>query len=73
MVGASRGRDTSYRLYYCKEKLGLRALAVHFDNDWDSGVSKTKLAKVGDGLDIDLHTIIMDWPESREPWSSDGV
>ena len=66
MVGASGGRDTSYCLYYCKEKLGLRPLAVHFDNGWDSDVSKTNLAKVCDGLDIDLHTIIMDWPESRE-------
>jgi len=66
VVGVSGGRDTSYCLYYCKETLGLRPLAVHFDNGWDSDVSKTNLAKVCDGLDVDLHTIIMDWPESRE-------
>ncbi len=66
VVGASGGRDTSYCLYYCKEKLGLRPLAVHFDNGWDSDIAKTNLAKVCDGLDIELHTIIMDWPESRE-------
>jgi len=66
VVGVSGGRDTSYCLYYVKEKMGLRPLAVHFDNGWDSDISKTNLAKVCDALDVDLHTIIMDWPESRE-------
>ena len=65
VVGASGGRDTSYCLYYAKEIMGLRPLAVHFDNGWDSDVAKANLARVCDGLDIDLHTIIMDWPESR--------
>lgn len=66
VVGASGGRDTSYCLYHTKEVMGLRPLAVHFDNGWDSDISKANLARVCDGLDIDLHTIIMDWPESRE-------
>jgi N-acetyl sugar amidotransferase len=66
VVGASGGRDTSYCLYYAKEIMGLRPLAVHFDNGWDSDISKANLARICDGLDIDLHTIIMDWPESRE-------
>lgn len=65
VVGASGGRDTSYCLYYVKEKMGLRPLAVHFDNGWDSDVAKTNLARVCATLDIDLHTIIMDWPESK--------
>ena len=66
VVGVSGGRDTSYCLYYVKEIMGLRPLAVHFDNGWDSEISKTNLAKVCDGLDVELHTIIMDWPESRD-------
>ena len=66
VVGVSGGRDTSYALNYAKEVMGLRPLAVHFDNGWDSDVSKANLARLCDGLDIDLHTIIMDWPESRE-------
>ncbi len=65
VVGVSGGRDTSYCLYYAKEKMGLRPLAVHFDNGWDSDVAKTNLARVCNALDVDLHTIIMDWPESR--------
>jgi N-acetyl sugar amidotransferase len=66
VVGVSGGRDTSYCLYYVKEIMGLRPLAVHFDNGWDSDISKTNLMKVCDGLDVELHTVIMDWPESRE-------
>lgn len=66
VVGVSGGRDTSYCLYYAKEIMNLRPLAVHFDNGWDSDVAKTNLARVCDGLDVDLHTIIMDWPDSRE-------
>jgi hypothetical protein len=66
VVGVSGGRDTSYCLYYVKEIMKLRPLAVHFDNGWDSDISKTNLAKLCDALDVDLHTIIMDWPESRD-------
>ena len=66
VVGVSGGRDTSSCLYYAKEKMGLRPLAVHFDNGWDSDVAKMNLARVCSGLDVDLHTIIMDWPDSRE-------
>lgn len=66
VVGVSGGRDTSYCLHYVKETMGLRPLAVHFDNGWDSDVSKGNLARLCDALDVDLHTIIMDWPESRE-------
>lgn len=66
VVGVSGGRDTSYCLYYVKEIMNLRPLAVHFDNGWDSETAKTNLSRVCDALDVDLHTIIMDWPESRE-------
>lgn len=66
VVGVSGGRDTSYCLYYAKEILGLRPLAVHFDNGWDSDIAKTNLARLCSALDVDLHTIIMDWPDSRE-------
>ena len=65
LVGVSGGRDTSYCLYMTK-KLGLRPLAVHFDNGWDSEIAKTNLAKVLDKLDVDLHTVVADWEESRE-------
>lgn len=66
VVGVSGGRDTSYCLHYCKETLNLRPLAVHFDNGWDSDVAKTNLARLCDNMGVELHTIIMDWPESRD-------
>lgn len=66
VVGVSGGRDTSYCLYYVKEKLGLRPLAVHFDNGWDSHNAKENLRRLCDRLDVELHTIIMDWEDSRE-------
>ena len=65
VVGLSGGRDTCYCLYMTK-KLGLRPLAVHFDNGWDSEVAKSNLRRVLDGLDVDLHTVVADWEESRE-------
>lgn len=66
IVGLSGGRDSSYCLYYVKEVMGLRPLAVHFDNGWDSEVAKTNIVRLCDALDVELHTVIMDWPESRE-------
>ncbi len=65
IVGMSGGRDTCYCLYKAKE-LGLRPLAVHFDNGWDSEIAKTNLRRVLEGLDVDLHTVVADWEESRE-------
>ena len=65
VVGVSGGRDTMYCLYMTKQ-LGLRPLAVHFDNGWDSEIAKSNLSKVLNKLDVDLHTVVADWEESRE-------
>lgn len=65
VVGLSGGRDTCYCLYKTK-MLGLRPLAVHFDNGWDSDIAKNNIRKICTKLDVDLHTIIADWEESRE-------
>lgn len=65
VVGLSGGRDTSYCLYIAK-KLGLRPLAVHFDNGWDSEIAKRNIQKLCAALEVDLHSVIADWNESRE-------
>ena len=65
VVGLSGGRDTCYCLYKTKQ-LGLRPLAVHFDNGWDSEIAKSNIRRICTKLDVDLHTIIADWEESRE-------
>lgn len=66
VVGVSGGRDSSYCLYVAKRVLGLRPLAVHFDNGWDSDIAKENIRKICEKLDVELHTIIADWEESRE-------
>ncbi len=65
IVGFSGGRDTSYCLYQTK-RLGLRPLALHFDNGWDSDIAKSNIRQVCTKLDVDLETVIADWEESRE-------
>jgi N-acetyl sugar amidotransferase len=66
VVGVSGGRDTSYCLYVAVRELGLRPLAAHFDNGWDSDIAKSNLRKLCNSLDVDLHTTIADWDESRD-------
>ena len=35
VIGVSGGCDSSYLCYLAKEKMGLRSIAVHFDNTWN--------------------------------------
>lgn len=66
VMGVSGGRDSSYCLYILKKELGLRPLAVHFDNGWDSDIAKSNIRILCERLGVELHTIIADWEESRE-------
>jgi len=59
IIGVSGGCDSSYMLYLAKE-LGLRPLAVHFDNTWNSTVATENIHSVLSALDIDLHTYVVD-------------
>lgn len=59
VVGVSGGCDSSYLLYTAKE-LGLRPLAVHFDNTWDSEVAVRNIRRVLKALDVDLFTYVVD-------------
>lgn len=60
IVGVSGGCDSSYMLYLAKEVLGLRPLAVHFDNTWNSTVATENIHNVLKALDIDLYTYVVD-------------
>lgn len=64
IVGVSGGVDSSFTLMKAKE-LGLRPLAVHMDNGWDSELAQNNIANLVRGLDVDLHTHVIDWPEYR--------
>ena len=59
VVGVSGGCDSSYLVYKAKE-LGLRPLAAHFDNTWDSTIAVENIHKVLKKLDVELFTIVVD-------------
>jgi N-acetyl sugar amidotransferase len=59
IVGVSGGCDSSYMLYLAKQ-LGLRPLAVHFDNTWDSTIAVENIHDVLKKLDVDLYTYVVD-------------
>ena len=65
VVGVSGGRDSTYALYKAV-KLGLRPLAVHFDNGWNSDTAVTNLKKATDKLNVDLHTFVIDWEDFKD-------
>lgn len=59
VIGVSGGTDSSYMLYLAKE-WGLRPLAVHYDNTWNSAIATQNIYKVLKALDIDLYTWVVD-------------
>lgn len=64
IIGVSGGVDSTYVAYLTK-KLGLRPLAVHFDNGWNSELAVSNIEKTLDKLEIDLYTYVIDWNEFK--------
>lgn len=64
IVGVSGGVDSSYVLLIAK-KHGLRPLAVHFDNGWNSELAVSNIEHVTRSLGVDLYTHVVDWRETR--------
>tara|TARA_R110001592_G_scaffold114824_6_gene314999 strand:+ start:1591 stop:2775 length:1185 start_codon:yes stop_codon:yes gene_type:complete len=58
IVGVSGGTDSSYLIYQAK-KWGLRPLAVHYDNTWNSAIATMNIHKVLSALDVDLYTHVV--------------
>jgi len=65
IVGVSGGVDSSTALVYAV-KLGLRPLAVHMDNGWNSELAQNNIANLVRGLGVDLYTHVIDWDEYRQ-------
>lgn len=65
IIGVSGGVDSSYVAYLVHE-LGLRALAIHFDNGWNSDLAVRNIEVLLKALDIDLYTHVVDWEEFRD-------
>jgi N-acetyl sugar amidotransferase len=64
VVGVSGGVDSSWALVQAVN-LGLRPLAVHMDNGWNSELAQNNIANLVRGLGLDLHTHVIDWTEYR--------
>lgn len=65
IVGVSGGLDSSYLLHKGSE-FGLRLLAVHMDNCWNAATATHNLSKLVDKLEVDLHSIVVDWEIQRQ-------
>ena len=65
VIGVSGGTDSSYMLHLAKQ-WGLRPLAVHYDNTWNTAIATQNIRKVLAALDIDLHTHVVDNKEADD-------
>lgn len=65
IVGLSGGVDSSYVALLAR-RLGLRPLAVHLDNGWNSEIAVSNIRGVAEACNLDLMTLVVDWPEFRD-------
>jgi N-acetyl sugar amidotransferase len=66
VIGVSGGVDSTYTAYKVKEELGLKPLAIHFDNGWNSELAVSNIEKVLKNLEIDLYTYVVNWEEFKD-------
>jgi N-acetyl sugar amidotransferase len=66
IMGVSGGVDSTYVAYVAKREFGLRPLAVHMDNGWDSELAVRNIEETLKRLDIDLYTKVLNWEEFKD-------
>ena len=62
LIGVSGGVDSSY-VAYLTHKLGLRTLAVHLDNGWNSEEAVLNIKNLCNKLKIDYCSYVLEWEE----------
>lgn len=65
LIGVSGGVDSSYTCYLAK-KLGLRPLAVHLDNGWNSEEAVKNIKTICNTLNIDYMSHVLNWEEFKD-------
>ena len=65
LIGLSGGVDSTYVAYLVKE-LGLRPLAVHLDNGWNSELAVKNVENIITRLGFDLFTLVVNWEEFKD-------
>lgn len=66
LLGVSGGVDSTYVAYVAKKQFGLRPLAIHMDNGWDSELAVKNIEETLKRLGIDLYTTVLDWDEFKD-------
>ena len=69
IVGVSGGTDSSYMIKLAID-CGLRPLAVHYDNTWNTAIATENIRKVLTKLNVDLYTHVVDNKESDDIFRS---
>ncbi len=69
VIGVSGGTDSSFLLMKSIE-WGLRPLAVHYDNTWNSAIATENIRKVTNKLKVDLFTYVINNKESDDIFRS---
>jgi N-acetyl sugar amidotransferase len=69
IVGVSGGIDSSYLLKLAIDN-GLRPLAVHYDDTWNTAIASQNIYKVTSALNVDLYTHVCDNKESDDIFKS---
>ncbi|MFM9909063.1 MAG: N-acetyl sugar amidotransferase, partial [Chitinophagaceae bacterium] len=65
LIGLSGGVDSTYVAYLVR-KHGLRPLAVHLDNGWNSELAVKNIENIISKLNIDLFTLVINWKEFKD-------
>ena len=65
IIGLSGGLDSSYLAFKIK-KMGLKPLAIHVDNGWNSELSVHNINNIVKKLDIDLKTVVLNWRSFKD-------
>lgn len=66
IMGLSGGVDSSFLAHFAVKVLGIRPLVVHVDSGWNSELAVSNIQSICRSLNIDLHTLVIDWEEIRD-------
>jgi N-acetyl sugar amidotransferase len=66
IIGLSGGLDSSYAAHVAIKQMKLRPLLLHVDAGWNTDQAVSNIASLVDGLDLPLHTEVVNWEEFKD-------
>ncbi len=70
ILGVSGGTDSSFLLYKAVKEWGLKPLAVHYDNTWNTSTASSNIYKLCKLLNVDLYTYVINNKEADDIYLS---